>query len=242
MTSTLVGMSVPAAVTIMGNIFGSLAAAISTVDSMGSALSAIFTRDIYARLLVRDRDDRHYVLVGRLATIGVLLLGFLYLPFIWLQKNMLDAFTTLIPVFVTPLLTMYVLGVLTRVSRASGMIGLSVGAAYGLFALYCREAPKIQSLPDADWAPLWLTDRWGALICSLLITSATMALATLLTGKDDAELKEVVQQGWLQRSRETLPPLLEHPFLGPVPWWASPAIYAALLMLACLYVVFVLFW
>ena len=83
--------------------------------------------------------------------------------------------------------------------------------------------------------------RWGALVCSLLITSVTMWLVTLLTGRDETHLKEVVQEGWLQRSRESLPPLLEHPFLGPVPWWARPSIYATLLMLACLYVVFVTF-
>ena len=53
-------------------VAGVVAAIVSTFDSMGSALSAIFTRDIYARFLVRDRDDHHYVLVGRFATIGVL--------------------------------------------------------------------------------------------------------------------------------------------------------------------------
>ena len=38
-------------------VAGIVAAAVSTFDSMGSSLSALFTRDIYARLLVPNRDD-----------------------------------------------------------------------------------------------------------------------------------------------------------------------------------------
>ncbi len=224
-------------------VAGVVAATISTVDSMGSALSAIFTRDIYARLLVTTRDDHHYVVVGRWATICVLLLGFLYLPFILLQKNMLDAFTTLIPVFVTPLLTMYLLGVLTRVSRSSGLIGLMVGSAYGVLALYGREAPRIDWLPDANWVPWWLSNQWAALAWSFLITSTTMVITTCFSGRSTADLSFVAQPGgWLARSRASLPPLRDHPFEGDVPWWAAPSLHATLLMLACLYVVFIVFW
>ena len=42
-------------------VAGVVAAITSTFDSMGSALSAIFTRDIYARFMVGQREDRHYV-------------------------------------------------------------------------------------------------------------------------------------------------------------------------------------
>lgn len=224
-------------------VAGVVAAAVSTFDSMGSALSAIFTRDIYARLLVTDREDHHYVVVGRWATVAVLMLGFLYLPFILLQKNMLDAFTTLIPVFVTPLFTIYLAGVLTRANRRSGLLALAVGSLYGIFALYCREAPKLEALPNADWVPLWLTNRWAALCWSLVITGLTVAVSTWWWGRQpEDEPLEVEQAGWLHRSSETLPALREHPFRGPIRWWMNPTLYAVLLMAGCLYLVFGLFW
>jgi SSS family solute:Na+ symporter len=224
-------------------VAGVAAAAVSTFDSMGSALSAIFTRDLYARLLVPGRDDRHYVFVGRLATVGVLLLGFAYLPFILLQKNMLDAFTTLIPVFVTPLFAVYVLGVLTRAHRHSGLVGLLVGSAYGVFALYGREAKRIAFLPDLERVPLWLTDRWAALAWSFLITASAMGVATLLFGRQPrGEMAAFDEGGWLERSREALPPLREHPFRGSLPWWLWPPLYAALLLAATAYLGFWLFW
>jgi SSS family solute:Na+ symporter len=224
-------------------VAGVVAAAVSTFDSMGSALSAIFTRDIYARLLVTDREDHHYVIVGRWTTIAVLLLGFLYLPFILLQKNMLDAFTTLIPVFVTPLFTIYLAGVLTRAHRRSGLLALAVGSLYGMFALYCREAPKLELLPNADWVPLWLTNRWAALCWSFAITAAAVAASTWWWGAQPPNTPlEVEQSGWLHRSSEELPPLREYPFAHPPRWWMNPTLYAVLLLGGCLYLVFGLLW
>ncbi len=219
-------------------VAGVAATAVSTFDSMGSALSAIFTRDIYARFMVRDREDAHYVRVGRIATVGVLVLGFLYLPFILRQQNMIKAFTTLIPVFVTPLFTIYVLGVVTRAHRRSGLIGLATGSLYGVLALVDRE------FIDLAWMPEWLSGRWIALSVSLTVTAVTMGLVTLALGRQSAEATVVAfaERGWLQRSRETLPPLREHPFAAAPPWWLHPAGWAAALLALSLWVVFGLFW
>ncbi len=222
-------------------VAGILAAAISTFDSMGSALSAIFTRDVYARLIVRDRSDEHYVRVGRWATVATLLLGFAYLPFILLQKNMLDAFTSLIPVFVTPLFTLYVIGALTRAHKRSGLIGLICGSIYGMIALYFRESHKL-GWTSTDWTSLWWVDRWGALCCSFLITSVAMGLTTWKLGPSETEGLVPKESGWLQRSREALPPLREHPFKSDPRWWASPDLWVFLLFALCAYTVFGLFW
>lgn len=224
-------------------VAGIVAAAISTFDSMGSALSAIFTRDIYARLFAPNRDDAHYVLAGRIATVVILVLGFLYLPFILLQENMLKAFTTLVPVFVTPLLTMYLAGVFTRAHRRSGVVGLFIGGSYGLVALWDREAPKIGWLPEIEWLAAWFTGPWVALPWAVVITASAMALATLVLGRqaDDDELR-LTETGWLARSREELPELREHPFRGKLPPWLNPIGYAWLLLIATGYVVFGLFW
>lgn len=216
-------------------VAGVVAAAVSTFDSMGSALSAIFTRDIYARFIYPDGEDEHYVKVGRFATVAVLALGFLYLPLIMLQKNMLDAFTTLIPVFVTPLFSMYLLGVLTRCHRRSGVIGLLVGSAYGVLALVDREVLRQSVLPA------WLSSQWAALSWSLTITTGTMALVTLVLGREPAgALGEFHEKGWLDRSRESLPPLREHPFQTAPPAWLNPVGLAVLVLLACAWLEFYL--
>ena len=42
-------------------VAGVLAASFSTYDSIGSTLSSLIVRDVYARLIVGDRDDRRDV-------------------------------------------------------------------------------------------------------------------------------------------------------------------------------------
>jgi SSS family solute:Na+ symporter len=221
---------------------GVVAAIVSTFDSMGSALSAIFTRDIYARFLVRDRADAHYVFVGRLATVGVLSLGFLYLPFIASQGSMIKAFTTLISVFATPLFVTYIAGVLTCAHRRSGLIGLLAGASYGLIALADRLLYDTYG-PEAAWLPSWFTTRWTSFAWSILFTSLAIAVTTMIFGKQTGPaLAETKDTGWLLTSREELPPLREHPFERGVPFWLQPIPWAIICVIGSFYVVFWLFW
>ncbi|MCH2204084.1 MAG: hypothetical protein MK102_19135, partial [Fuerstiella sp.] len=63
-------------------VAGVLAASFSTFDSIGSTLSALLTRDVYARLFVRDRDDRHYMRVGQWLTPLIIGGSFVYVPFL----------------------------------------------------------------------------------------------------------------------------------------------------------------
>ncbi len=214
-------------------VAGMVAAVVSTFDSMGSALSAIFTRDVYARLIAPNRSDRHYVIVGRLATAGVLLIGFAYLPFIWKQEHMIKAFTTLIPVFVTPLFIVYMLGVFTRVHRKSGIIGLACGAIYGLVALYDRQ------FSDVSWLPTWFTERWVAYSWSILFTLVPMLLVTAVLGAEDVAADEAwTETGWLERSREELPPFAPEGKSSS----AKANLLAVALLLFCAWVTLVWFW
>lgn len=218
-------------------VAGILAAAISTFDSMGASLSAVFTRDIYARLFVPDGDDRHYVLVSRWATIAILASGFVYLPFIWRFPNMLRALVTLIPVFVTPLFTIYLLGAASRAPRCSGLIGLLVGSAYGLVALIDREFYDFNVVPDS------VSGRWIAFLVSMGVTALAMgAVAVVVGGEDKQTWNTFRDSGWLNRSRMNLPAIREHPFEARVPALLNPVIWAIILLTVCVWVVFVLWW
>ena len=216
-----------------------IAAAVSTFDSMGSALSAVFTRDLYARFFVRNRGDAHYVAVGRIATCAVLGLGFLYLPFIKSQSTMLGSFVTLISVFVTPLFVLYVAGAMTRTHPRSGIVGLLAVTAYGLVALCDREQIW------APWLPGWVTGKWAAFLWSVGVTAAAMAVTTLLLGPKRVEppgAAATSSSGWLARSSAQLPPLREHPFRDRVPRLLNPVWIAGALLALSAYLVFVVFW
>jgi len=212
------------------------AAAISTFDSMGSSLSALFTRDIYARLIAKDKDDAHYVKVSRIATVGILGLGFAYIPFISSKDTMLQAFLTLIPVFVSPLFAIYMVGLLTKAHRKAGMIGILTGAVYGLVALYDREIADLTGLPN------WLTNRWMALIWGMVFAGVGALIATLFFGSDKASDHSKKPSGWLESSSQQLDQIPEHPFKQTPPKWLTPEYLAGILILATGTILYTFFW
>ncbi len=223
-------------------VAGIVAAAISTFDSMGSSLSALFTRDIYARLISGNRNDAHYVTVSRLATVAIMALGFAYLPFIGSKQTMLQAFLTLIPVFVTPLFTVYAIGLFTRASTKAGIAGIGVGACYGVIALIDREITDIPSLDT------WFTGRWAALLWAVLFSSLGAGLATVVFGRCPADLSAQVRASsaeasdWLHESSRELKAIPEHPFNQAPPRWVSPEILAAVLIASTAFLLFRYFW
>ncbi len=238
-------------------VAGVLAGGISTYDSVGSSLAAVFTRDIYARFFVKNRDDRHYLQVSRWATPAVIALSFLYIPFI--QEGMLIFYLRITSVAVIPLFTIYLMGTMTRVHRSSGVIGLSTGILYGVSSL----------LGDMlGWPlPLWWTNTWWAYLWSIGLTSAAMVLTSVIRGwAGDDEIRGLVYSArqpasegrsqsprplaatagtWLETTRADLSPVPQYPFpvsaQGP-PWYLRPWIWAALFMASIGFTTLVLLW
>jgi len=216
-------------------VAGIVAAAISTFDSMGSSLSALFTRDIYARLITKERDDAHYVNVSRVATVVILALGFAYLPLIGSKETMLQAFLTLIPVFVTPLFTIYLIGIFSRAHAQAGIAGITAGAIYGVIALYDRE------IHDVSWLANWFTGRWEALLWAMVITATAAFTLTIILGKCTLGTPQQ-QSGWLKSSSGELKPSPDHPFARAPSRWFCPETLAAVLIALTSFVLFQFFW
>ena len=216
---------------------GVLAGGISTYDSIGSSVAAVFTRDIYARFLVRDADDAHYLRISRLATPVIIALSFAYVPF--LESGMVSFYLRLAAIAVIPLFTVTLMGVLTRVHRGSGVVGLAAGVAYGLSAFLGATL---------DWQlPLWWTDTWWAYAWGILLTSGTMLGYSFLRGwAMDEEIAGLIfrpgdgphnrpaprltasEGTWLESTREELVAMPRYPFaVGPggLPWYNRPLLW-----------------
>ena len=180
-------------------VAGVLAAALSTYDSIGSTLSALLTRDVYARLLVRDRDDRHYLRVGQWLTPVIIASSFLYVPFL-LAEGMLFFYIDLTSAFVIPLLTLFLLGSMTRVHRKSGSIGLAVGTLYGVLRLL---APLIAEYFGVAILPSALVNSYAAYPFSMVLTGLAMVLVSVLAGWEprDFSLEHQEQSPWLRTSQ-----------------------------------------
>ena len=158
-------------------VAGILAGGLSTYDSIGSALSSVLTRDIYARFIRRQADDARYLRVSRWMTYGVILLSFAYVPF--LKSGMVSFYLRLTSVAVVPLATVYAFGVLTRVHRSSGAIGLAAGVVFGATSFLGAEL---------GWGlPEWWTNKWWAYIWGPMVTAAAMLGVSFVRGFESRE-------------------------------------------------------
>jgi SSS family solute:Na+ symporter len=183
-------------------VAGILAAALSTFDSIGSTISALITRDVYGRFIVKDRDDRHYVLVGRLLTPAIIFGSFLYVPILQ-REGMFDTWLEMASVFVVPLLTLYLMGIFTPVHRATGTVGLAAGMAYGVWSWIARGPALDEGI---RLLPSPLLDGFTTAPASMIVTAASMLLVTLVTGRETRDALRFEESGaWLRESRRQLP-------------------------------------
>lgn len=214
-------------------VAGILAAALSTYDSIGSTLSALMTRDVYARFIVTDRDDRHYLRVGQWLTPVIIGISFLYVPFF--EGGMLLFFLELTSTFVVPLLTLFLMGTLTRVNRHSGWIALLVGAAYGTMRLSASWLAEKHGI--AVLTPI-MANSFAAYPISMLITGGTMVLLSMFWGWEaKSDISHQEKGAWLRSSQESVRQLVDEsdedsqPFSAP---WLPGVLAVLVTVIGCL--------
>ena len=243
---------------LMGLVLaGVLGAGMSTYDSISNALSAILTRDFYARFLKKDGTDEHYLKVSRMTVPVVIGLGFLYVPF--LRAGAVQFYLSATSVFVLPLAVLYLMGALTRVHRSAGAVGLLAGVTYGVFAFLARTF---------QWPlPVWLINLWWGYLWSLLLPSISMLVYswTLDRFRGPVRPEELAgltyrtrhlpvgdlgetadsQLTWLHRSRMELGkrPVFPFPVTSKrLPWYQRDQLLVWSFLTLMVFLVFVVLW
>lgn len=218
-------------------VAGILAASFSTFDSIGSTLSSLLVRDVYARLLVTDRDDHHYLRVGQWLTPVIIFGSFAYIPFL-LESGMLMFYIDVVGAFIAPLLTVYVLGVSTRVHRRSALAGMLAGVGYGVLRLF---APRIAVAFGIQVLPSVMVDGLAGWLFGVFVTGAVMILFSLVFGWTPAgELLHEEKEGWLQASQYEVRRLARPPENARSHVWAT--VWSWLVVLTGAGLSFIVFW
>ena len=172
-------------------VAGVAAASFSTFDSIGSTVPALLVRDVYARIFVSDREDAHYLKVGRYLTPVVILGSFAFVPLLLEGRGMLLVLLDWVSAFVVPLLVVYLAGIFTRAHRSSAVWGLACGIAYGTV-----------KLASPDVLPASMANNFATAIWSLVLTAGAMAVVTALRGKEPiGAALHLDRTGWLRETQ-----------------------------------------
>ncbi len=194
-------------------VAGILAASFSTFDSIGSTISSLITRDIYGRFLVKDRDDRHYLRVARILTPIIIFGSFLYIPILQ-REGMFDTWLEMVNVFVVPLMTLYLMGIFTRVNRVTGTVGLIAGMGYGVWSWIARGVAVEHGV---RLLPVALLDSFATAPTSLVVTAASMMLVSLAVGSEKQDALRFEESApWLRESRRQIPLVEDDKGIGPL--------------------------
>lgn len=194
-----------------------LASFMSGMAGNVTAFNTVFTYDIYQTYLVKQKQDSHYLIVGKIATIAGALLAcassFIVLRF----NNLMDYMTMVAGLFISPFFIVFLLGMFwKRPSATAGFYGMLAGIA-GTVTEYLLYNARVIHLASPMAATLWAA-VWG-LVAGFV---AVIAISSISEPPDAASLRGLVL------SRHESDDVEER----HLPWFRRPAFYAAVVLAA----------
>ncbi len=163
-------------------VAGLLAALMSSLASSFNSAATLFTMDIY-RIFKKDVSDRKLVLVGRLATTVMVILGILWIPLTKYISSYVYVLLQSIQAFISPpIAAVFLLGIFWKRANSRGALcALLVGGAVGAFRLVLQfyTGSFIAEYPLWDW--VLSINYLHFAVFLFMISSIIMVLVSLLS-------------------------------------------------------------
>ncbi len=183
--STLVKELLPIGFTgiVVGGI---LAALMSSLASLFNSSAMLFTIDFYQKYKP-GLTEKHYVFVGRMATIAVVILGILWIPVMkGLGKVLYEYLQDVQSLLAPGIAAVFLLGIISkRTTPAAGIWGLVIGFTLGMLRLGLSIFKE--SIPaDSILHPVILSHNWLHYeIYLFVIVIVSMIIISYFTKKKD---------------------------------------------------------
>jgi solute:Na+ symporter, SSS family len=191
-------------------VTGLLAAFMAGMAANVSSFNTVFTTDIWAPYIAKDRPDEYYLKVGRVMTaIGVLIgMGTAFIASSF--NNIMNYLQTLFSFFNVPLFCVFIIGMFwKRTTPAAGFWGLlsgTVAAMVNYLVLYKQGIIDIPSDQGANFVSAIVGFAVGALVV-LAVTPFTRPkpveqLSGLVYGSSSPGMEEAPSEGdgaWYRR-------------------------------------------
>lgn len=157
--STLVKVLLPKGFTgiVVGGI---LAALMSSLASLFNSSAMLFTIDFYQKYRPNE-NEKHYVIVGRLATVAIVILGIAWIPVMkGLGKVLYEYLQDVQSLLAPGIAAVFLLGVISkRTTPAAGIWGLVIGFTLGMTRLVLSIFKG--SVPESSvLRPIFINHNW----------------------------------------------------------------------------------
>ncbi|MCX5381963.1 sodium:solute symporter family protein [Streptomyces sp. NBC_00083] len=208
-------------------VTGLLAAFMAGMAANVSSFNTVFTYDIWAKYVKKDRPDAYYLRFGRLITaIGVLAsIGTAFIASSF--SNIMGYLQTLFSFFNVPMFVVFVIGMFwKRASVKSGVWGLFAGTSAAMVNYFWIYKQGVISIPTDQGA------NFVSAIVGFVAGAVVMVAVTLFTApKPAAELAGLVYG-------TKSPGIEEPPAEGDSAWYRRPALlgWGAIALAALCYV------
>lgn len=191
-------------------IAGLVAALMSSLASLFNSSAILFTKDFYQRYRP-ESSERHLVVVGRVSTAVIVVLGILWIPVMRSIGHVLYAYLQDVQSLLAPgIAAVFLLGVFwRRTTPAAGVLGLSVGFLFGLARLVLNIAPSLLDQESLAYQvigkPNWLHYSIGLFVACLGVMVVTSwitrpadprSIEGLTFGSTTPEQRAVTRTSW----------------------------------------------
>jgi SSS family solute:Na+ symporter len=211
-------------------VTGLLAAFMAGVAANVTAFNTVFTYDLWQSYVVKDRDDRYYLRVGRLATAGGILISVATAFVAKGYSNIMNYVQLLFSYFNAPLFATFFIAMFWRRSTwLAGVLGMIAGflGAFITHILYSNGHINLGSAQAANF--------WQAIVAFVADAVVTVGVSLVTQPKPEHELRGLVW-GLTRTDAEQDPK--EDP--SDRVWWRSPVLLGtgALILAVALNLVF----
>ena len=165
---------------------GFICALVTSLAAFFNSCATLFTEDFY-KPMKKGMSEAHYVLVGRIATVVVVVLGLLWLPVMMGMGNLYSYLQGIQSLLAPAMVAVFTLGILSKkISPKAGEWGLIGGFVIGMLRLITNVITDTGSkvMEGAFWentAWFWQTN-WLVFECWLLVfIVALMVVVTFFT-------------------------------------------------------------
>ena len=154
---------------LLGIFFAAfLAGLMSSVDSFLNSAATVWTTDIYKKYFRPDRDDAHYLKVGRSFTIIFIIVAIYVAQFATGFESIYDLAQTLLSFFQGPSLAIIILGVLWKRATGTGaLVGLVGGVSFSALLMWVHSNASIPLFQISE--PFLYVALWS-FILSIILT------------------------------------------------------------------------